>query len=132
MPRTSVVAAVSLLSLVAVTGCSKKTEAAGREGTMLALKDPSDQTITQGGSDTVSISVDRHGFADAVQISFSNLPSGVKVAEDATIPAGDSSRDFTLVAAPDAQIVNKQIVTVTARGAGAMPTQTFELTVKAK
>jgi hypothetical protein len=129
MSRTSVVAA-ALLSLLAV-GCNKQAEAGGRQGTMLALNDPSDQTITQGASNPISISVDRHGFADAVQVSFSNLPTGVRVQESA-IPAGDSKRDFVLVAAPDAQIVNNHIVTVTARGSGAAPTQTFELTVKPK
>lgn len=122
--------AVSLLSLV-LLGCSKQSEAAGRAGTVLALNDPSNQTITQGESGQVAISVDRHGFADAVQVAFSNLPTGVRV-QETTIAAGDSRRDFVLVAAPDAQIVDKHIVTVTARGSGAAPTQTFELTVKAR
>jgi hypothetical protein len=130
MPRTSVIAA-ALLALLTVPACTKQSEAAGRGGTMLALKDPSDQTITQGSTNDVSISVDRHGFADAVQISFSNLPTGIRV-EETAIPAGESQKQFRLIAAPDAQIVNKQIVTVTAKGAGATPTQTFELTVKAK
>jgi hypothetical protein len=128
MPRTSVVAA-AFLSLLAVTGCSKQSEAAGRGGTTLALSKPADQNITQGKSENVSISVDRHGFADAVQVSFSNLPTGVTVTEG-TIPAGDSKKDFVLVAAPDAPAVNKHLVTVTARGAGAAPSQQFELTVK--
>lgn len=131
MPRTSVLAA-AVLSLFAITACTKQSEAAGRDGTRLALNDPSDVTITQGQSDTISINVDRHGYADVVQVAFSNLPTGVRVAEEGGIPAGDQKRNFTLVAAPDATPVNKHLVTVTASGAGAKPTQTFELTVKAK
>jgi hypothetical protein len=131
MLRTSVLAAVSVLSLFAVTGCSKKAEAAGRDGTKLSLSDPADQTITQGTTDKVSISIDRAGFAEPVQITFSNLPAGVRV-DESTIPAGDSKRDFVLIAAPDAQVVNKQLVTVNARAQGANASQTFELTVKAK
>ena len=122
--------AVSLLSLV-LLGCSKQAEAAGRGGSVLALNDPSNQTITQGESGQVAISIERHGFADAVQVAFSNLPTGVRV-QETTISAGDSRRDFVLVAAPDAQVVTKHLVTVTARGSGAAPTQTFELTIKAK
>ena len=129
MLRTSVVA-TALLSLIA-TACSKQTEAAGPGGLRLGLTDPADQTITQGESNEISISVDRQGFAEPVQITFSNLPRGVRV-DEGTIPAGDNNRDFVLIAAPDAQVVEKQLVTVTAKGGGAAPTQTFELTVKAK
>lgn len=115
--------------LIALASCSKETAASGRANTRLALNKPANQTVKQGDSDKVAVSIDRTGFADAVKVSFSNLPMGVKATED-TIPAGDASRDFVLVAAPDAQVVDKQIVTVHARGNGIDLSQTFELTVK--
>jgi hypothetical protein len=132
MKRAMVVSSVLLASLFATaTGCSKESAAAGRAGTRLALSKPADQTMTQGESNKISVSVDRTGFADPVQITFSNLPQGVRVNEE-TIAAGDSSRNFVLIAAPDAAVVNKHIVTVEARGAGIQTSQTFELTVKAR
>jgi hypothetical protein len=132
MQRAAFVTAVSLFALLAFTpGCSKESAASGREGTRLALTKPSDQTLTQGESNDISISIERTGFADAVQVSFSNLPRGVRVDESA-IPAGDNSKKFVLIAAPDAAVVTKQIVTVQARGAGITTPQTFELTVKPK
>jgi len=115
--------------LFALASCSKETAAGGRANTRLALSKPANQTIQQGDSNKVAVSVDRTGFADPVKVSFSNLPMGVKVTED-SIPAGDSSRDFVLVAAPDAALVEKQLVTVHARGNGIDLSQTFELTVK--
>lgn len=132
MQRAAFVTAVSLFSLLAFTpGCAKESAASGREGTRLALTKPSDQTVTQGESNNVSISIDRTGFADAVTVAFSNLPRGVRV-DDTTIPAGDSSKNFLLIAAPDAAVVTKQIVTVQVKGSGITTQQTFELTVKPK
>lgn len=128
MLRT-LVAVASLLSLLASAGCAKKSTASARDGTRLSLKEPSDQTVKQGDTNRVAIKIDRVGFAEPVKVTFSNLPQGVRVEED-TIPAGDESKDFTLVAAADAAVVNKQIVTVHAHGNGIDTAQTFELTVK--
>ena len=128
MLRTFVVVA-SLLSLLASAGCAKKSTASSRDGTRLSLKEPKDQTIKQGDTDRVAIAIDRVGFAEPVKVTFSNLPQGVRVEED-TIPAGDESKDFTLIAAADAVPVDKHIVTVHARGNGIDTAQTFELTVK--
>jgi hypothetical protein len=130
MPRTPVLAA-ALLALALFPACSKQSEAAGRNGTALGLGDVKDQTITQGSTNDVGISIDRKNFADAVQISFDNLPAGVRV-EGKEIPAGESRKDFRLVAAPDAALVTNHLVTVSARGSGAALTDTFQLTVKAK
>lgn len=132
MKHASVVLAASLLALLGATsGCGKESAASGPVGTRLALTQPSNQHMAQGESNRVAISIERTGFADAVEVSFSNLPSGVKVADD-TIPAGQSNKDFVLVAQPTAAVVEKQIVTVTAKGRGISTKQTFELTVKAK
>lgn len=125
----------AVLSLVALLGsvasCSRESAASGKAGTRLALSKPADQAMAQGESNKVSVSIDRTGFAEAVRVTFSNLPAGVTVTED-SIPPGDSSRVFVLVASPDAGIVDKRIVTVKAQGAGITTSQTFELSVKAK
>ncbi len=132
MTRVSYFVAASLFALlVATASCSKEASASGPAGTKLDLSKPSNQTITQGGSDKVAISIDRTGFADPVQVSFSNLPVGVTV-DGTSIPSADENKDFTLIADPTAPVANKQIVTVTAKGAGLTTTQTFELTVKAR
>lgn len=125
----SVVVVVSVLSLLAIAGCGKQSAASSRDGSQLALKEPADQTMKQGESNRVAVAIDRTGFADAVKVTFSNLPQGVRVDDD-TIPAGDSSKDFVLIAAADAAVVNKHIVTVHALSHGIDTTQTFALTVK--
>ena len=122
---------VASFLLLAATSCSKESAASGSSGTRLALTKPSNQSMTQGGSEKVGISIDRTGFADPVSVTFSNLPEGVRVDGD-TILAGDSKKDFVLVATPTAPVVEKKVVTVTAKGAGITTSQTFELTVKAK
>ena len=122
---------VASFLLLAATGCSKESAASGSSGTRLALTKPSNQSMTQGGSEKVGISIDRTGFADPVSVTFSNLPEGVRVDGD-TIMSGDSKKDFVLVASPTAPVVEKKVVTVTAKGAGITTSQTFELTVKAK
>ncbi len=123
---------LSLVTLVAVTtSCGKESAASGRTGTRLALTAPANQQLVQGQSNKITIAVERTGFADAVQIAFSNLPSGVRVEGDA-IPAGDSSKAFVLIADPTAALVEKAIVTVAAKGSGISTSQTFEVSVKAK
>jgi len=131
MNRTVLAPVLVVAALFALGGCTKESAASGRSGTRLALNKPADQTMKQGDSNKVAVSVDRTGFADAVNVKFSNLPAGVRVTEE-SIPAGDSSRDFVLVAAPEAAVVTKQIVTVQARGQGIDTSTTFELTVKPK
>ena len=125
---------LSLLALLATAMSCSSTESAasGPEGTRIALTRPADQRMAQGESNRVAIAIERTGFADPVQITFSNLPDGVRVDSD-TIPAGDSKRDFVLIASPTARVVERQIVTVTAKGGSRLSTsQTFELTVRPK
>ena len=123
---------LSLITVLGATmGCSKESAASGPSGTRLALSAPTDQRMVQGDSNKIAISVDRTGFGDAVTITFANLPEGVSVEGD-SIPAGDTKKDFVLVATPTAKIVEKQIVTVTAKGSSITTSQTFKLTVTAK
>lgn len=132
MKHVTTKAILSLVTLLAVTtSCGKEAAASGRSGTRLALTAPSNQRLAQGQSNKVTITVERTGFADAVQISFSNLPSGVRVEGD-SIPAGEASKEFVLVAEPTAALVEKAIVTVAAKGSGITTSQTFEVSVKAK
>jgi len=132
MTRVSFFVAASLFAVLGATAsCTKQASASGPAGTKLDLSKPSDQTITQGEANKVAISIDRTGFADPVQVSFTNLPAGVTV-DGNSIPSADENKDFSLVAAPTAPLVNKHIVTVTAKGASISTTQTFALTVKAK
>jgi hypothetical protein len=122
---------MALLAFLGAASCSKESSASSG-GSTLTLTKPSNQSMTQGTSNRVAISIDRKGFADPVKIAFSNLPNGVTVAED-MMPSGEDHMDFTLVASPTAAVVEKQPVTVTATGrGGAQVKQTFELTVKAK
>ena len=130
--KSALLASTLVAALLAgLAGCTKESSASGRGNTRLALNKPTNQTVKQGDTDKVKVSIDRSGFGDAVKVSFSNLPTGVKVTED-TIAAGDSSKDFVLVADPTATVVNNHIVTVHAKGAGIDTSTTFELTVKPK
>jgi hypothetical protein len=126
MKHISIAAAISL-GLLVFSGCGTESSAS-RGGSRLALTEPVDQSMLQGQSNRVAVAIARTGFADAIRVTFSNLPQGVRVDGD-TIPAGDSSRDFVMIAAPDARVVNRHIVTVQAQGAGITTSQTFELTV---
>lgn len=120
-----------LLAFGATSACSKEAAASGTRGTRLSLTQPSNQTVTQGESNKILISVDRTGFAGPVSIALTNLPRGI-TAEGDTIPSGETSRNVVLVAAPTAEVVDNRIVTVTVKGADISLTQTFELTVKAR
>ena len=119
----------SLLTLFVAAGCAHQATATNRDGSRLSLREPNNQTIRQGESNRVAVHIDRDGFGDPVKVQFTGLPRGISVQED-TIPAGDSARDFVLVASTDAALVERQIVTVHAAGNGMNTTQTFELTVK--
>lgn len=117
--------------LIAMISCKGGSSAGSSAGTRLALSEPSNQSMAQGESKKVAIHIERTGFADPVRITFANLPSGVRVESD-TILAGDSSREFVFVASPTAAVVDKQIITVTAKGSSISTSQTFEISVKSK
>lgn len=115
----------------AAAGCSKDT-AKDAQGKELTLVRPASQTLEQGKTNGILLVISRRGFDSPVKIDFDNLPKGVKVAEDEVIPAGDTTRTFTLVAEDDAALVSKVLVRVEAKAEGLKATETFELTVKAK
>ena len=120
-----------ILFIAATMSCRAGSSASGASGTRLALSEPSNQWMAQGDSKKVAIHVDRTGFGDSVRIQFSNLPKGVR-AESDTILAGDSNKNFVLVASPTAPPVERHIVTVTAMGSNISTSQTFEISIKTK
>ena len=130
MKFVSTLLTISTLSVFVAASCSSSS-ATGPNGTRLTLLQPANQWMSQGASNQVNVIVDRDGFSDPVKVTFSNLPSGVRVDEN-TIPSGDSSKTFVLVAAANAAVVEDQVVTVTAEASGIRTSQTFELTVKPK
>jgi hypothetical protein len=92
---------------------------------------PATKTISQGGTDKVTVSVQRNAtLSGAISIAASNLPNGVS-APNVTIPAGSSSVDLNLSASQTAQLVTDQTITVTASATGAAnKTATFKLTTQ--
>jgi hypothetical protein len=101
------------------------------QGRRLALRMPSNQWMRQGSTDGVSVAIERTGHSDPVSIQFRNLPAGVTV-DQAEIPANESHRTFTLIAAADAAVVVDHPVTIEASAAGLSTSQQLLLTVKPK
>ena len=126
----SLVFALSIL-IATTTSCAKESAAAGRATARFTLTGPVDQQLAQGATQKFTVTVDRTGFAEAVQVRFTGLPTGVKVEGD-VIPAGLAKQEFQLIAAPTAAVGDKQIVTITATAVGVTAVQTFALTVKPK
>jgi len=121
-------AVVTALLAGSLASCSEK-EAHGSGETKLELTAPASQSIRRGETHPVAIQIDRDGFEGSVEIAFSNLPRGVTVPVGGSIPAGESSREFVLAAAPDATVVANHPVTVTASARDMRVTQTFEVTI---
>lgn len=128
--KTFPIVFVTTLLIGGLFSCSEK-EASGAGDTKLELTAPADQTIERGKTNPIAIMVDRHGFEGPVDIAFSGLPQGVTVPASGGIPAGDSSRDFVLTAAPEAALVQDHVVTVVASSRDMRVTQVFKLSVEA-
>jgi len=123
---------ITLSFLCALAACTSTVK--GPNDTSLTLVRPSDQSMSQGDTNQVSIMIRRANFEKDVPIKFSGLPSGVSIVEkDRIIPSGDAMRTFTLYADTDAKIVADQEVLVTVEGPGGIKaTETFKLSVKEK
>jgi len=91
------------------------------------------QTITQGGSDKVTIAINRDNFNDPVTIRLNDLPQGVQaVPMEIVIPAGSSSATVELKAADNASVGEHRVqIDAVAPGLGEN-VQMFTLTVKDK
>lgn len=124
-------ASVLALLLVAL-GC-EKTTVQGTNGKKLTLLQPTSQTMKRGETNSISITVTRSNFGDAVGVKFANLPKGVHVIEDKKIGADQNIGTYTLHSAPDADLVTNHVARVTVEGPeGMTATETFEITIKDK
>lgn len=123
--------ALCLAALVSFAACEKKTEADAL-GRKLTLVLKADQVIAPGETDPVLVTVARSDFNGAVDITFSNLPDGVTLANPGEIPSTENFRTYTLVASAGAPPVDDQRVVVTAKAKGIDVSDTIRLTVRAK
>jgi hypothetical protein len=121
------------LTLGLAVGC-RETTVQGAQGRALTLKKPADQTLRQGETEKVNVSISRSKFSDPVSVRFSDLPQGVKVIDaDRRLATDESSATFNLQAAPDAALVTNHAVRVTVDGPdGLSATEIFQMTVKEK
>jgi hypothetical protein len=126
---TAVMAALSLV----IGGCSHESEAKDTKGTtQFELRAPANQTITQGTTNQVRVSVDRLEYSGEISVSLDNLPSGISILNAGPIPVGRDYVDLTLEAKPDAPVLDNKVCTVRAKGGGAETTQQFKVSVRAK
>ena len=128
--------------LGAAVGCKEGSSTApatnpGKSGAAtrkLTVKSPGMQTITQDGTDEMTVSIDRDNFTGPVTIEVRNLPAGVTVlTQELTLANEKSSTTVTLKAGPTAAPVSDHVVTLAAKAADMPEAVTdFKLTVKAK
>ena len=123
---------IAAAGLLIPGACKQTTAHAG--GKAITITKPADQTITQGGSEPVTVHISRSQHSDPVTVHMTGLPAGVSVAEaDKRIASDQTSAVFTLIATPTAAVVNNHSVKVTADGPeGLAVSETFLLTVKEK
>lgn len=131
----------AVLVLAVAVGCQKTTstgpgapKAGGgttlKKLTVIAAKN---QSIKQGDTDKVLITITRDNFDDPVTIKLNNLPKGVEVVGGKVeIPRGSNSATVQLKANDDAE-PGEHDVTIAADAPGLNEnTQTFKLNIKAK
>lgn len=136
----------SLLTLVALlglpmftVGCDREhrgprgpegTTVRANENQTLTLMAPKSASITRGQTKMITVALKRHGFNDPVQVSISDLPSGVTVRESSKSIQGDKAT-FVLDASNDAALVKNQAIRISAEGPNNVTaTQQVELSVK--
>lgn len=128
---------------VALAGCGKEASSTappkpGQDSARkLTLKVPTEEAVTQNGTDEFDISVDRDNFAGDIEVTISDLPAGVtKVTDQMTIPAGKDSLTVSVKADATAKPVEDHLVKVTAKAKGQTDlkevSQTFKMDVKVK
>lgn len=122
--------AVAVFTLV---GCAGKTTttvptAAGT----FELTTPQSVSIDQGESKEITISIDRKGFNDVVNLSIDGLPTGVQAPPNMTIAAGQNEVKGMLTAAPDATVSEDHVAKIRASAAGTEKVVDFKITVNEK
>ena len=88
-------------------------------GMTLTLIPPGPASIVQGGRTPIVVKVVRAGFDAAINLDFSQLPTGVTIAEQqTTIARGATQASFTLQADGKAPVETGQAARVSASGGG--------------
>lgn len=131
---------VAACGMAFAVGCSYEsntqrtgeTTVRGDHGEKLTIAQPKIQYITRGGTETVTINLRRDNFSDPVNVSISDLPSGVEAVDAPRSTNGDAV-EIVLRARDDADLVSNHVVLVSAEGPeGIRATESFRLTVKEK
>jgi hypothetical protein len=130
------------MAMVVAAGCQETTtsgpatkvnrsgEPAVKKLTVMAKKN---QTISQGGSDKISVAINRDNFNDPVTIRLNDLPQGVEsLQSEVVIPAGSSSAMLEIKAMPDAAIGEHEVRLAASAPGLDENVQMFTLTVKEK
>jgi hypothetical protein len=131
MKKLAFLSLIPALFLLVLVGCQQTTNT--ENGKKLTVTKPSDVTLKRGDTATVTVSIDRGGFRDAVDVKFEDLPKGVTVQDkDHKIATGDSSAKFTLKAADDAELGEKTVKVIVTGSGGIKTDSAFKVTVKDK
>lgn len=111
---------------------TSETTVHGDHGEKLTIAQPKEQDIERGGTETVTVHLARDNFSDPVNVSISDLPSGIEAVDAPRSTSGDQV-DIVLRARDDADLVSNHVVLVSAEGPdGIRATESFRLTVKEK
>lgn len=112
-------------------GCTRETKTTeGPAGKKLSVQGPSDTSVKQGETATISVDITRTNFNEPIELKFVSLPDGVTIMEnDRTISKDVTVAKLTLKATPDAAPVKDQKVTVSASGGGMTQAVDFKVTV---
>jgi hypothetical protein len=130
--RTIATGALAFVLILAGTACEKSVSA-DASGRRLTLTKPTNQSLKRGETEQVGVSIGREKFTGPVKVKFTKLPQGVTVVVNKEIASDQTSADYTLHAANEADLVENHEAAVTAEGPdGLATTQTFLITVKDK
>jgi hypothetical protein len=134
-------AAVAALALV--VGCNKTTtvvsdkggkpDTAGNTTRTLTVTEDQSVSITKGQTAQVKVSIKRENFTDPVTVKLENLPTGVKVVDEAAlkIPSDKTDTSITLKAEDNAAVVSDQKAMMVVTGPGDLKsTGSLKVTVK--
>jgi hypothetical protein len=113
------------------TGCEEQTRVEAPGGAALVLEKPNSVTIHRGGTAELEIKVERTALTQPIEVTFDQLPEGVKVINAELQIAGDSAK-YVLEAGPEAALVGNHAAKVTAEAGDVTATEALTITVKEK
>ena len=128
-----------MIGCLLVTGCNKSGGAATNPaGKGFELSNVTDQSVTQGDTNTVRVALDRKGgFDGPVTIELIGVPAGITVdgGNMQTLYPKDEALNLKMMAAPNA-VAGDHVITVKASanadGTPLTRQDTFNLKIKAK